>query len=113
MEGRAILSGLRQGYIKEPASNFTDPQGRSAVERNKEQTIDMERDYGSFQCRVCGSLVLVPLSSRGEDEGAVGDDRELTCAHGHTDSYDLSDLQSSHPKTREPLKVRRAIAGIG
>lgn len=69
--------------------------------------------YGTFECKVCGDQGFVPLSptiQNGDGQTTV----ELTCSHGHTDSYAPSRITylASKPAA-SALKVRRAAVGIG
>lgn len=71
--------------------------------------------YGRIECRVCGEQVIVPLPI-GPQDGNGNADRnsyELTCSKGHTDSYDLTSLESISSKPANSFKARRAVAGVG
>lgn len=87
--------------------------------RNQVQTSkpahnhSMAQEYGTCECKVCGDQVFVPLPPKSKDAHPNGIPHELTCSNGHTDSYDLSKLQSISAKPPGSLKVRRAVAGIG
>ena len=69
--------------------------------------------YGRIECRVCGEQVIVPLPAGVQDGRTDGNSYELTCSKGHTDSYDLTSLESISSKPANSLKVRRAVAGMG
>ena len=74
----------------------------------------MIHEYGRFQCRLCGEQVFVllpsPMPTNGQREQSFF---ELTCSNGHTDSYELSQLESVSAKPAMKLKVRRAALGVG
>jgi hypothetical protein len=73
----------------------------------------MTHEYGRFYCRVCGALVFVPLPEKSNTEYPNGHLGELTCSKGHTDAYDLSELEQPNQKPARSLKAKRAMAGIG
>jgi hypothetical protein len=79
----------------------------------RERGLDMLQQYGRIECRVCGEQVIVPLPTATEDGKADRNSYELTCSKGHTDSYDLTKMESISSKPATSLKFRRAITGMG
>jgi hypothetical protein len=81
---------------------------------NTQKSDIMPQEYGRFECRVCGVQVFVPLSVQSPaDAEHNGIPVELTCSHGHTDSYDPALVERITAKAPEALKIRRAVAGLG
>jgi hypothetical protein len=71
------------------------------------------QQYGRIECRVCGEQVIVPLPTGTQDGETDCNSYELSCSKGHTDSYDLTKMESIGSKPANSLKVRRAVAGMG
>jgi hypothetical protein len=55
----------------------------------------------------------VPLPDQSNPEYSNGHLGELTCSKGHTDAYDLSEVEEPKAKPAASLKIKRAMAGIG
>lgn len=70
----------------------------------------MTTEYGTFRCRICGREGFAPLPSEDDIRGET-EHIELTCAHAHTDQYDIAVIQ--RVTNRPPGKVlsREAYAG--
>ncbi len=73
----------------------------------------MAQQYGRIECRVCGEQVIVPLSAALQDGKNDINSHELTCSKGHTDSYDLANVESINSKPAGSLRIRRAVTGMG